>query len=529
MSKFLKAAMTTSGSAFTKNSALSYASSGDDFIDQFAKAGTYVGRDQLDVNADMELLWGQNPEQTLKFMFYLRLITRKPNVKGELLEETQRGQGLRDEFFKRMNWLAVNKPDVFIKNVSLIPYFGRWKDIFDMLRLAHEGYAFPKDALYSVIIAGLEQADRDLVLKYLPKEEGRVAMRTKYSRKSINTDIARGLQKLLGLSSREYRVAKSDGKAHIWQKRISQGQFTKINWSQVSSKARHNLIKSKFVENHKLNDQIMKWLDEQPVVKFVGYPHELAMAATKSGAVVANLSLVQKSMLNKQFDYLLSQVDKTSKLVWVALDVSASMTWTTLIGGALPIHVAASLSVYFASLNTGTFANHIVRFDSTSKLFKIAGDFVEKYKTAIDGGGMGSTNFQSVIDLLVRTRRENPSIPLEDYPEYLLIVSDMQFNPVGGNNQTNYEAMITKISAAFPKEYVDKLKMVYWQVNGKYASDMPATLEKGGQYFFSGFDPSIIQLLLGYKAPEGVEKDAPSMIELFDTAMGQKILQLLSV
>ena len=40
---------------------------------------------------------------------------------------------------------------------------------------------------------------------------------------------------------------------------------------------------------------------------------------------------------------------------------------------------------------------------------------------------MGSTNFQSVVDEIVRIRKSNPNIPLEDYPSTLLVVSDMQF------------------------------------------------------------------------------------------------------
>ena len=59
----------------------------------------------------------------------------------------------------------------------------------------------------------------------------------------------------------------------------------------------------------------------------------------------------------------------------------------------------------------------------------------------------------------------NPNIPLEDYPSTLLVVSDMGFNPT--NNwryqrdevleQTNYEAMKSKLYGCFPTEFVDNM------------------------------------------------------------------------
>jgi hypothetical protein len=148
----------------------------------------------------------------------------------------------------------------------------------------------------------------------------------------------------------------------------------------------------------------------------------------------------------------------------------------------------------------------------------------------------GSTNFQSIVDEIVRIRKTRPYISLSDYPTTILVVSDMQFNPATSWNDrhstemTNYEAMKEKLSRVFPKEFVDSMKFVWWQVNGKNVKDMPATLDDGGCYFFSGFDGSLITMLLGGENQvvdkTTGEKRTPTMEELMEMAMNQDVLNL---
>jgi hypothetical protein len=100
--------------------------------------------------------------------------------------------------------------------------------------------------------------------------------------------------------------------------------------------------------------------------------------------------------------------------------------------------------------------------------------------------------------------------------------------------QTNYEAAKKKLKACFPEEWVEQFKIVWWQVDGEDASSVPSTLEDGGTYFFSGFDGSVISLLLGGEAKteeagegtEGVKNAVKTMQELIHEVLNQEILQL---
>ena len=165
------------------------------------------------------------------------------------------------------------------------------------------------------------------------------------------------------------------------------------------------------------------------------------------------------------------------------------------------------------------------------------GTFSEMYNNITRGRtAWGSTNFQSVIDEIVRIRTTRPNIPLEDYPTTLLVVSDMQFNPAKrwgdhtSTEKTNYEEMKEKLSKVFPKEFVDSMKFIWWQVNGSSVKDMPATLDDGGCYFLSGFDGSLITLICGGESEviDKVtgEKRTPNVLEVIEMTMNQEILKL---
>jgi hypothetical protein len=101
---------------------------------------------------------------------------------------------------------------------------------------------------------------------------------------------------------------------------------------------------------------------------------------------------------------------------------------------------------------------------------------------------------------------------------------------VGGNVDTNYVAMKKKLYEVFPVEFVDSMKFIWWQVTGR-TKDVPATIDDSGCYFFSGFDGSIVSLLLGGELAEkeAVTKKQPTMEEMINVALGQEILAYITV
>lgn len=156
--------------------------------------------------------------------------------------------------------------------------------------------------------------------------------------------------------------------------------------------------------------------------------------------------------------------------------------------------------------------------------------------------GCGGTNFQGAIDEILRVRKSNPNIPLEDYPKTLLVISDMQFNPTSNSGywgdysnrklsktevSTNYEESKRKLLQAFPKEFVDEMKFIWWHVTSQY-KDFPSSIDDPGTYMFSGFDGAVVSLLLGGDATVVDEKTGEtrqlSMEEMVQKALTQELL-----
>jgi len=534
---FIKQNTRGAGTSYTENGALSYATIGSALLDQFAKAGTARGRDIDTVWREQGTLWAENPEMALKFPFYLRMITRQTNIiGGEKTETVQRGQGARDEAFKRFLWIARFHPDEFYRNLWLIPVVGTWKDLWTLLTMDEN---LDHKKFFEVIAEGInDENHRDLVKKYMPRIRSAAKCKTQWAQKT-NT-LAKEFAKMAGWTYKDYREFKATGKAHEFQTIICKGLYKNINWKNIPGKALLNLISGDFLMRHNLVKDYTEWLSTQPSVKFNGYAYELGM---KLGSGYGGVSAVKKYTIDKQFDFLVNTGKKDGGAikgnVLCALDTSGSMsTPINCAGGVTSYDVCVSLGIYFSELNTGAFHNVVAMFDDVSRMMTLNGSFSDKW-LQIRGAttAWGSTNFQSLIDLICLTRKKHPEIPLEDFPKTLLVVSDMQFNPVARRSneryelaeKTNYEEAIGKLNLVFPKEFVDEFKIVWWYCAGRNANDFPSTMDDAGTYVFSGFDGAVISLLLGGEAkvnPETGEKVKPSMEDAVRDALSQPVLAL---
>ena len=532
MNQFIKENTMGEGTAFTENGAISYASMGKEILNQFGKAGTARGRDISDVWCDQQKLWTENPLYALRFPFYLRMITRKvKSFDGKATETVQRGQGARDEAFKRLLWIAKFHKDIFEKYIHILPLVGSFKDLWTIMLLDNNKVVSRKH-IFSIIGTYLTREDSsDLVKKYLPairSDRNLTPQRAKLNH------LAKEFAKYLGITNAEYRLLKSSGTAHDFQKLMCGREYDKINWAHIPGKALLNIVSSKFLANHNLEDNYSNWLDTQPVAKFNGYPFELLNTLVKNGngcyANLMNLPLYVLKTVDKQFDNLIKTGGQDggalSGNILCALDTSGSMT-AKITENVSSYDVCVSLGIYFSELNKGAFHNVVAMFDDTSSLLTLNGTFSEKVNQIMhEESAWGSTDFQSLIDLICETREKHPEIPLSDFPETLLVVSDMQFNPVFGNTSSNYKEAMKKLSRYFPQEYVDKFKIVWWYCTNRTTSDFPSTMDDAGTYMISGFDGSVISFLLGGEGFSGKEnKQSPSMEEIIQMALNQEILK----
>jgi len=536
----------------TENGAVTNVTTGSAIVDQFGKAGNYRGRSLAEVFTDQAKLWAENPEAALRFPFYLRMITRKVKVNGEnVTDNVQNGQGARDESFKRFLWIAKEHPEVFYANCWAIPVVGSWKDVWTLMVYdAMNGTeAIQREAMFELIANGLlSETHIDLVKKYMPRIESEKKCKT--VERQLKNQLAKEFAKFMQMSYKEYNKTKSSGNGHDFQKLICSRQFDKLNWNHIPGRALNLLVTSKFLSNHGLKDAYTKWILSKPVAKYTGYVFELAKKAREYGLSAysrgrhVSLPVEVKHTLDAQFMSLVEKARANGKItenVWCALDTSGSMsTQVKGLNGVTCEDVASSLAVFFGELNTGAFHNKIIMFDNVSHPYDMQGDsFCERIGN-LPSVPAGGTNFQSIVEEIVKIRKAHPEIPLEDYPKTILVVSDMQFNPVSYSyysnrrtEPTNYEYSKNTLKQVFPAEFVDSMKFIWWDCAARYGNThYEGGANEEGCYFFSGFDGSVISLLLNEEAvvdERTGEVRQPTAEEVVMKALSQEILNYIKL
>lgn len=543
---FVKEGLKVSSECKSDEGAKKYSTSGDIFVDNFAAISRFKEpRSYKEVAEDMKLLWHEDPLMCVKLAVYVRLITRKSVVvtkkKTETLE-VQRGTGLKNEGIMRFLWLAINHSKTFKANISYFIAAGSWKDIFQMLSLDLQYHGWDNRKLdwnfmFSVIAAGLLNPDTtQLVRKYLPTIRTNKNCTTLESQ--ADTIIGRWLAKRINSNSdkvvcyRQYRILKSTGTAHEWQRFISQELYSKINFDKVAGRALALLVGSKFLKNHNLEDRYSEWIDSKPVAKFTGFVHELF--APFDGGGWDRLESYREKTINAQFNQLIQtgkeNVNTNSSLL-VVRDTSGSMDAKAIGCNVSANCIAKSLALYFSYFLTGYFADTFAEFSYECKLHKWIGETpVDKWFND-ESGDFADTNFQSVIDLFIKLK--NQGVPETDFPSGLLVVSDGEFSKDGTNTETNFQTAITRLKeAGFSKEYVDNFKIILWDIPNNYYRDESEVkfedfADSPGFFYLSGYDPSIVSFILGGNTPE--IKAPKNARELFEIAMNQTLLNKLKV
>jgi len=121
-------------------------------------------------------------------------------------------------------------------------------------------------------------------------------------------------------------------------------------------------------------------------------------------------------------------------------------------------------------------------------------DLLEKYLN-IDRNDWGvSTNLQSSFDLILKTAVK-ASVPPEDMPEVLYIISDMEFDwACKDNTKTNFQVMREKYETAGYK----LPRVVWWNVDARN-SNYPIRADDTGTCLVSGCSPSILKTVMSSK------------------------------
>jgi hypothetical protein len=472
-SKFIEALEIESAKTTTDNGAEAYATTTNNNLDLFA-----VGSRDIEISSLVKSAWAENQELTLANILYLL--------------DIRAGKGERKHFLASM--LALRDIGVrFTKDGSLT----MTKLIVDLgrvdyaIKLAYNG-VLDKEIVYGYMLDNI--GNNSLIAKWMP---------------SINTSsketvaMAKDIINIMGFNS----VAKLNGESNpqkyyrrmlslyredlnLVETNLSQKNYANINYSQVPTKAmlkyreafkRHDGEKyAKFFEDLKNG---VKDVKINTTGLFVYEIIEKIQSRTIDVDLAEQMWKNQKDFIPKEF--------KDVKAMVVA-DTSGSMN-------GRPLATSIGLSMYFAERNTGLFKDHFITFSKEAKLVKIQGkNIVEKLNSFVPI--VEDTNILSVYKLLLKTALAN-KLKQSDFPEYLIIVSDMQFNetearinPKTGREE-RYKINYDEARKLF-KDHGYKLpKIIYWNVSNNERQTFEVTSNDKNVATIGGFSTAIFSNL----------------------------------
>lgn len=153
----------------------------------------------------------------------------------------------------------------------------------------------------------------------------------------------------------------------------------------------------------------------------------------------------------------------------VILDTSGSMTYNNNLEKATAVaHGIATHSTYAP--------NQVISFSSRPRLMTIKGDTLKEQYDSMYTGDCSNTDFGKVMNILQG---------LHKFPEYLIVLSDMEFDY--GSNQSKKETM-----ELFKKAGAET-KIIWWNFNDR--NKTVPEFDEYGNIYLSGYNLQILKLL----------------------------------
>lgn len=409
----------------TENGAEAFKSSLNANLDYYATVAAARNRDTISL---FKAAYSEDRQLALRNLFHLR------DVRG--------GKGERDSFRKHLAWLYGNDRSAFYAMVPHVPFYGRWDDIT----------SYVADPVVVEFVRAQFQNDArsktpSLLAKWMPSENA--------SSKATKT-LARAWAQALELELPIYRrnLSQLRKTLRIVERSMSAQEWNEIEYKRVPS----NAMK-----------QYRKAFGKHDAEGFAAYLKAVEKGETKINAGTLFPYEIFMGLWNKQPDSVLEAQWKAlpqylgDKKFLVCPDVSGSM-YSGQVPNIPPIAMSVSLAIYVSQFATGAFKDQIISFDSNPMFYDLSGikTVYEKIRKVMSCSGLSTDLEKLFLTLLATAKRYK--VPQSDMPDYLLVISDMQFNSCFGNpRQTLYD----RFRELFVQAGYVAPTLVYWNVNSK--------------------------------------------------------------
>lgn len=485
MSALLNGMKETTNFGYTENGATKHLSTLDKVLDLFAMGGAYRNRVEHDIKTLFGDAYRQDPTLATKCLFYLR------DVRG--------GQGERKFFRWGYHWLMWNAPtkDTALKNLNLIPEFGRWDDLIWVWWEAPEGEI--KDTAFEII---REQLAIDVVSntpsllgKWMPSENA-----SSYQTK----EKAKALTKALGWTPKIYRQVLSGlrKKINVLERLMSANEWDKIEFDKIPSKAGMK-YRNAFAVKEVTAARYKAFMENKETKVNAGVlnPVDIVDKIINAKGPYWNIDYsffneVEINTLQKYWDNLKDYYQGREENAIAIVDVSGSMSGT-------PMAAAIGMGAYVAQKSHGPFANHFITFSSNPQLVEFEGDdIVDKVLRCQKAGWGMNTDVERAMDLILNTAIRN-KLSQDDLPARLYIFSDMEFDSAVRISRWDEDAdqqrltLFEGIEKKWNRAGYKMPKVTFWNLQAR-TRNIPAIGDSFN--YISGFSMSQMEAVMAGKS-----------------------------
>jgi hypothetical protein len=431
------------------------------------------------------------------------------------IRDCRGGKGEREIGRKLFLWLFKNRTEEFSKVVSLITQYGRWDDLLTFFPL-NDFSLLQIEVRNTIVAIFCNQIEKDTQSM---NEGNPISLSAKWAPTEGDSDdrkynLVQVFCVYMGISKRDYRkkIVALRSYLNIVEKLMCENKWSEIDFNKVPSCA---MLKLKNAFAKHVPEQFKEWKSglEKGTTKVNAkqlYPHDVIREIRTKGS---------DEVTEAQWKVIIEEARKLGSFAnsVVVVDTSSSMHDPNY----LPIDVACAMGLLISDLVEGEFHNNVITFNDIPEFVLLRdGSLAERYDQLSRIPWGGSTNIQATFDLILNKCRD-ANLTEDQMPKRLYIVSDMQFNQIGGVRYytTNFEEIDRKYALYGYK----RPEIVFWNVNGK-STDFPVSVSDEGTIMVSGASPSVLEAI--YKS---TSFDTFSIIrQIIDGERYQPIKDLLS-
>ena len=475
----------------TENGATGYSTSGQNLVDlNFVVPSNHKNVSSTELEKFVQAL-NEDTVLAVKWLFYLR--------------DVREGLGERDSFIKLFKTLWLTDPVSAVKVVKLIPEYGRWKDVIDILAefpsdndLTETIYLLIKNQLKEDCVNFTEDKSVSLLAKWLPSINA-----SGKSRK-----LAKRICNKLVLTFEDYRKVLSTLRKYldVTEVKTCGGKWNEIDYNKVSSNANARYLNS-FMRHDQERRQ--KYLDalSSPVASGAVmhasnlYPHEVYAKYTETYGPYYWVKVNEDQGVEALWANL-KNIDTVGNTM-VVVDGSGSMVTNIKGSKIMAIDVARSLGVFFSERCIGEFKDKVIEFSANPRYIDLTDchSLADKYNTLTQYNDCSNTNLEKVFDLLLKTAIDH-NLPQSELPQRILVVSDMEFDYAtnicsGVHNKVmaQYQTLFESIKEKWSYYGYTMPNIVFWNVNSR-TNTIPVTANECGVTLVSGYSVNNVKMVL---------------------------------